>query len=50
MVKLQITKDGKLLLADVYEISDADSLGRAFSAVWATLRQKQFDGESKQTP
>lgn len=45
-VKLQITKDGTSLFTGAYDISDADSFGRAFADAWAKLRQKQFDQET----
>jgi hypothetical protein len=45
-VKLQIIKNKKAIFEDRYEISDAESFGRAFSDVWSKLRQAQFDKET----
>lgn len=38
---LRISKHGRLLFEGAYEISDADSLGRACSDAWAQLLQRQ---------
>jgi hypothetical protein len=46
MVKLQITKKGRLLFVGTYNISDADDCGKAFADMWGKLRQKQFNQES----
>jgi hypothetical protein len=38
---LRISRHGRLLFEGTYEISDADSLGRACSDAWTQLLQRQ---------
>ena len=45
-VRLQIIKNKKAIFEDRYEISDAESFGRAFSDIWSKLRRAQFDRET----
>jgi hypothetical protein len=45
-VRLQINKRDALLFAEVYDVEDADSFGKACADAWTKLRQQQFAGES----
>lgn len=45
-IKLQITKQGVLLHAAIYEVFDADSFGKACAEAWAKLMQEQQRKES----
>jgi hypothetical protein len=39
-VDLQITKDGNALLANTYDVSDADSFANACADLWWKLKQR----------
>jgi hypothetical protein len=39
-VDLQITKDGAALLANVYDVTDADSFANACADLWWKLKQQ----------
>jgi hypothetical protein len=39
-VDLQITKDGNALLANVYDVTDADSFANACADLWWKLKQQ----------
>jgi hypothetical protein len=41
-VRLQIRKDGAALYEGIYDISDADSFGRACADAWAQLREQRL--------
>ena len=45
-VKLRIAGGRAPLFERTYEISDANSFGKAFTDVWLRLRQEQFDRET----
>ena len=38
-VDLQITKDGNALLANIYDVTDADSFANACADLWWKLKQ-----------
>jgi hypothetical protein len=41
-VKLQLRKDGMVLSEGVYDISDAESFGRACAQVWTQLHERRL--------
>ncbi len=45
-VTLRIVKNGTSLYADTYDVTDADSFGRACADAWSRLRQEQMDRET----
>jgi hypothetical protein len=45
-VKLRIQREGAALYEGVYDVSDADSFGRACADVWNQLRERRFAAAS----
>lgn len=45
-LKLRITKNGASLYTHVYDVTDADSFGKACADAWWRLRQQQMQRES----
>jgi hypothetical protein len=45
-VALQITKDGTSLYSGGYDVTDAESFGKACADVWYRLRREQIEKES----
>ena len=41
-LKLQIKKEGVSLFEGIYEVTDAESLGKACAEAWSQLRLRQF--------
>ena len=41
-VKLRIQKDGTSLYEGVYDVSDADSFGKACAHLWTQLREQRL--------
>lgn len=42
-MKLELTKAGKALVAETFEVSDAESFGRACTELWMRLEKRGFD-------
>jgi hypothetical protein len=42
-MKLQLKKDGAFLFEGVYDFSDAESFGRAFSDLWTQVERQTLD-------
>ncbi len=40
--RLRIQKDGAALYEGIYDVSDADSFGKACADAWAKLREQKF--------
>ncbi len=45
-VQLRITKHGSPIYSGSYDISDADSFGKACADAWGRLQQQQMERES----
>lgn len=45
-VRLQIAKEGSVLYAADYDVTDADDFGAAFRHAWLKLQQIQLDRET----
>jgi hypothetical protein len=41
-LKLQIKKEGASLFEGIYEVTDAESFGKACAEAWSQLRLRQF--------
>jgi hypothetical protein len=41
-VKLRIRKDGKALYEGIYDVSDAESFGKACADAWTELRERRL--------
>jgi len=44
--KLRITKASDCLFEGVYDVSDAESFGKAFADAWWALKQQQMEKET----
>jgi hypothetical protein len=45
-VHLRITKHGKAIFANAYDVVDADSFGKACADAWLRIRRQQMEKES----